>query len=266
MKYAVVTLFCVLLSCPISLFAASTGHDSIKAAASLILTEQEKHYIQQHPVITLGAGSSFDPFVIKNQDGSYSGYDVDIARLVAARTGLTIRFETSKWQDIQTKALDRELDGLTAAQMTAERSASFNATTPYLSLTSLVLVKQGNPEGITSKRDIAGKKVAMQKGNVLFEGILKQLNSDVEVIYYDTIHELISAVVAGSADLCILDETAPYVANQLGLSRYIEVAFPVGTPFEIVFLLRNDRPELTRIFNKGLASIREEEKLEIRNF
>ncbi len=266
MKYPVVAIFCVLLSWWAPAVSASTSHDSIKAARTVVLSEQEKRFIQQHPIITLGSGSSFDPFVIQNKDGSYSGHDVDIANLVAARTGLTIKFETAKWQDIQAKALNRKLDGLTSAQMTEERAVSFNATTPYLSLTSLVLVKQGNPEGITSKRDIAGKKVAMQKGNLLFEGILKQLDSDVEVIYYDTIHELISAVVAGSVDLCILDETAPYLANQLGLSRYIEVAFPVGAPFELAYLLRNDRPELTRIFNKGLASIREEERLEIRDF
>jgi diguanylate cyclase (GGDEF)-like protein len=262
MKYAAVTVSLVLISWLMSPLATSNNGYS-----TLEFSDQEKLFIQQHSTISLGAGASFAPFVIKNQDGSYSGHDVDIVNIVAARTGLNFRFETSQWRDIQTRALNRELDGLTtSAQLTEERSRSFNATNPYLALTSLVLVKKGNPKGITTTSDIAGKKVAMQKGNVLFEGILTQLNFDVEVVYYDTIHELISAVVSGAADLCILDETAPYIANQLGLSGYIEVAFPVGTPFELVFLLRKDWPELTSIFNKGLASIREEEKLEIRNF
>jgi polar amino acid transport system substrate-binding protein len=126
-------------------------------------------------------------------------------------------------------------------------------------------VKSGNPKNITAPQDIEGKTVALQKGNLLFQGALEQLSSNVTIVYFDTIHELISAVVAGTVDFSILDETAPYLAKKMGLLNYIEVAFPVGEPFDLVFLLRNDWPELTSIINKGFLSIHEEERIEIRD-
>ena len=231
---------------------------------TIYLTADEQEFIRQNHEITLGAGASFEPFIVKNQDGTLTGHDIQIAKIIAERTGLNLRFELGIWNDIQKAASERKLDGLMSASMTEERGTIFNSSYPYIFFSSVAIVKKGNPLSIHGPEDIGGKKVAMQRGNKLFEGILERITSDVEIIYYDSIHELLSAVVSGAADLCILDETAPYLADKLGLKQLIEVPFSVGKPFEIVFLLRNDRPELVSIFNKGLASIHENERIQLK--
>lgn len=233
--------------------------------ADSFLNEKEKAYLSTNPNVVFGVGKSFEPFVIKNLDGSFSGHDIQIAELVSEHTGLNIQFKMGIWKDIQEKAKRKEVDGLLTAVFSEDRALHFVPSHPYLSMTSLVLVKKGNPQKIRSPSDIEGKTVAMQSGNVLFKKVLESITDNTEVIYFDQIHELISAVVSGQVDLCILDETAPFVAKKIGLTDYIEVAFPVGEPINIHFLLRKDQPELRTIIDKGLSRIREEEKIKIRD-
>jgi ABC-type amino acid transport substrate-binding protein len=192
------------------------------------------------------------------------GYDADIIKIVAKRTGLKILFELGKWDEIQDRARKREFDGLTSAIQTKERAKIYNSSKQYLNYTSLIIVKKGNPAGIFSIEDISGKRVALQKGNASKEILLEE-GKKVEFVYFDTIHELIKAIVSGKADFTILDESAFYVARQLMLESMIEAPFTVGEGHTLHFLLRKDWPELVSIINKGINSIPDETKNSIKN-
>ena len=82
------------------------------AARSFELNADEIRYIKEHPVITLGVDESFDPFVHRNEDGSYSGIDVDITDLIFQKTGLKFKFELGKWTELLKRAEKREIDGM----------------------------------------------------------------------------------------------------------------------------------------------------------
>ncbi len=235
-----------------------------KEEEQIPLTAREQAWIKEHPEITLGGGISFEPFIMYDDDGKVIGYDADILNLVAKRTGLNIRFELGKWNKILDRARKRELDGLTSAILTKERAPIYNRSKQYLSYTSLIIVKKGNPAEIHSIEDISGKRVALQKGNA-FQEILSEEGKKVEFVYFDTIHELIKAIVSGKADFTILDESAFYVARQLMLESMIEAPFTVGDENTIHFLLRKDWPELVSIINKGINSISDEKRNSIKN-
>ena len=237
----------------------------IPAPAKVILTPDEERFIQEHPIITLAGGLSFEPFVMYDTDGKAIGHDVDIAKLIEQKTGLKILFELGIWNDIQEKAKKREFDGLTAAVLTRERETYYNASKPYFYYTPMVIVKKGNPMGIRSLDNISGKRVALQKGNAGFKNILEETGKDVEIVYFDSIHDTIKAVVSEKVDFIILDESAFYVARQLLLENMIEGAFTVGERQAIHFLLRNDHPLLVSIINKGIKAITFNEKLEVSN-
>ncbi len=231
---------------------------------TISLTAAEQHYIKQHPEITLGAGASFDPFIMQNTEGRVSGYDVDIARLITASTGLKISFELGVWADIQTRAEKKQLDGISTSSPSAERRKHYIFSDPYFRSTALVIVKKGNPKKIYRLEDTFGKRVAVQKGNILFDEIGVAVKGELLIDLYDDQYELIQAVANGSADFTVIDSTAFYIAKKIGLRELIEGAFPVGEPFDLVFSLRDDQPELVSIINKGLASISALKKNEIR--
>jgi ABC-type amino acid transport substrate-binding protein len=237
----------------------------IPASAKVKLNPDEERFIQEHPVITLAGGLSFEPYVMYDTEGRAIGYDVDIAKLIEEKTGLKIRFELGIWNEIQEQAQKREFDGLTTATPTPERESYYNTSKPYFHYTPMVIVKKGNPMGIRSIDDISGKRAAIQRGNA-FKNILEETGKEeVEIVYFDSIHDVIKAVVSEKADFMLFEESAFYIARQLLLGNMIEGAFTVGRGQGLHFLLRNDHPLLVTIINKGIKAITLSEKLEISN-
>jgi len=232
-------------------------------STQVILTQEEKDFIKNHPAITLAGGESFEPFLIKNSDESISGYDFGIVQLIKKRTGLNIEFELGNWAVVQEKAKKRLLDGLSSSSVNEERKKHYNSSLPYFKYSSLVIVRKGNPLKIHNKNDLKNKKIAVQKGNSFFTNLAKSLNG-VEIVYYEKMHDLIRAVVSAEVDFTIIDETAFYIANEIGLKPFIEHSFVIGKPSDLVFSLRNDWPELTTIVNKGLRSIKKQELIELK--
>lgn len=239
--------------------------DASIGGTTVALSAEEKAFIARHPEVVLGGGVSFEPFLIRSAGGSIAGFDVDVAALLKEKTGLSIAFALGVWSDVLGKADNREFDGLSTTGVIEERRARYNFSVPYVSFTSMVFVKKANSAGIYSERDFAGKHAALQEGNKLFAEILSSTSSRPQVTYYPRIDDVIRSVVSGQTDFTILDESALYVAGKMGLSSFLEPAFPLGEPFDIVFSLRNDWPELVSIVNKGLLSFTEHEKLSLRN-
>ncbi len=238
---------------------------SFPTPQKILLTTEERQFIRKNPSIVLGGGVSFEPFIMADTDGSIIGHDVEIARLIGKMAGLDIRFKLGEWFDIQKQAEKRDIDGLTSTGHYPERETFCSYTLPYVKLTSFVFVRKGNPNGIHRPEDLFKKRGAFQKGNLAFSKVVSSYVDDKKSRYYNTIHDVIRAVVSGDADFFALDEAAFYVAAGLGLGSFIEPAFPLGEPFELSFCLRNDRPELVSIFNKGLKRIPQAEKIKIRD-
>ncbi len=230
----------------------------------LALTQEEKAFVDAHPEVVLGGGVSFAPFVMQNEFGEIKGFDKDVTDLIHEKTGLTIRFELGTWKSILEKAKAGELDGLTAAGLSESRKQYFNATIPYITLTGFIIVKKGNPKQIYSLNDLTGKRIALQKENQLFDSIFQPYAEDIEILYFDTLTDVLRSIVSNETDFTILDESVFYLATTIGLGQFIEGTVPVGPSFDLVFQLRNDRPELVSIFNKGLNSIPEAERLRLR--
>ncbi|MDH5573567.1 MAG: transporter substrate-binding domain-containing protein, partial [Gammaproteobacteria bacterium] len=229
------------------------------------LTKSEQEFIKNHPEIVLASGESFEPFTMLNSDGSVSGYDVDVMALIKNKTGLNVKFSLGNWNEIQKKSQKREFDGLSSVIITDERKKHYNFTVPYFKYYMLAIVKKGNPQNIHKIEDLKGKRVALQTGNKAFERKAMELGQSVKFIYYDKIHDLIRSVALGKTDFTILDETAGYIAQSIGLTDSVESALILDNePTEVVFALRNDYPELVSIINKSLRSTTRKEFFDIR--
>ncbi len=112
----------------------------------------------------LGLDDSFPPMGFRNETDEIVGFDIDLAKEVAARLGVNFRAQPINWdakeQELATGNIDCIWNGLT---ITEDRLASLSFTKPYLNNAQVLVVRKD--AGIEKLEDLAGKTVGIQAGS-----------------------------------------------------------------------------------------------------
>lgn len=120
--------------------------------------------LKNRGVFVLGLDDSFPPLGFRDENNEIVGYDIDLAREVAKRLGVSFKAQPINWdakeQELSTGNIDCIWNGLT---ITDERKAILSFTKPYLNNAQIVVVK--NDSGINSLADLKGKKIGLQAGS-----------------------------------------------------------------------------------------------------
>lgn len=223
-----------------------------------LLTKKEKEFLKQHPKIVLGTSNNWEPYSIRNTDGTISGYDQDILNFIKQKTGANFVLKQGNWSHIQKLALDKKIEGLATLTKTAKRDKFLNFSNIYISLIKNVMVKDGNPLNIRSIKDLEGKKIAIHKGNVADEKIVKNIKNAI-IIYKESPLAVLKEVMYGEADATFGNGATEYLISKKGLP-YMTNAFALDKSLDLRFAIRKDWPEAISIINKALANISKHEK------
>ena len=221
--------------------------------ANVKLTDKEKQFIKNHPVLVLGTSIEWEPYSITNKDKSVRGFDVDILNLVTKYTSLRFVEQTGNWIKIQKLAKNYKIDGLATVIKTPQREKYLNFSIPYTSVFTSILVQKGNPKHIYTEADLKGKTIALQKGNKYNEILAKRWKNS-KIIWFDNYLELLKAVIYGKADATYDTGTSEYILSKNGLP-FLERAFHLKHKLDLRFAIRKDYPEAISILNKGLKNI-----------
>lgn len=229
---------------------------------TICLTEEERKFIRDNPVISLGVDPKFIPFEFIDIDGEYKGIADDYMALISKRTGL--KFEPRKnlsWPEAYDLALARELDVLSAVGKTAEREKFFILSKPYYFF-KRVLVTTNENAGIGCLDDLRGLAVAVQRNSSHHSYLLNY--EEVNLSLYDSVESALVAVTTGEEKAFIGNlATTNYLIRSNGLTNLRFVSFEAEKQQSLHFAVRKDWPELVSILNKSIDSITEKEKNEI---
>ncbi|MDR1788724.1 MAG: amino acid ABC transporter substrate-binding protein [Treponema sp.] len=126
--------------------------------------------VQEKGSLVLGLDDSFPPMGFRDENNEIVGYDIDLAREVCARLGLSLVTQPINWdakeQELATGEIDCIWNGFT---ITEERRNAVLYTPPYLRNAQVVVVKADSP--VQTLADLAGKKVGTQQGSSSIEAI-----------------------------------------------------------------------------------------------
>ena len=115
-------------------------------------------------VFVLGLDDSFPPMGFRNDDNEIVGFDIDLAKEVAARLGVEFKAQPIDWDakemELSTGKIDCIWNGLT---ITPEREEALALTKAYLNNDQVLVVR--NDGAIKTLADAAGKKVGIQSGS-----------------------------------------------------------------------------------------------------
>jgi polar amino acid transport system substrate-binding protein len=166
----------------------------------------------------LGFDENFAPMGFKDSDGTYVGFDIDLATEVSSRLGLDaptlmpINWD-SKVMELNAGNIDLIWNGLT---ITEERKQEMLFSDPYMDNRQIVIVRAESD--IQSKADMAGKVVAAQADSSAMQAIKSE--ADVAASFGDLVEsaDYVAALMElkqGSVDAVVVDETmGSYYINQ----------------------------------------------------
>ncbi len=229
----------------------------------LRLSPEEQVWLQAHPQIRIAFDGDFAPYSFQNNKGEFMGIAVDIARVLADRTGLELNIHPDgTWKNLYQAALERQVDVIATLVQRPDREPWFSFTEPYLALALQIITRQED-RSINRPEDLAGKRLALVAGYASTQQVL-QSYPRVEVVLVDNQTEALEAVSSGVAEATVaaLGEAQYIIATQ-GLPQLRFASRLEQGSSEQRFGVRKDWPELRSILQKGLDTISETERNEI---
>jgi len=230
------------------------------------LTEKERSWLKQHPVIKLGIDRAFPPFGSINDDNQYIGFSADILRVLEHRLGL--KFDVNidiPWNETMEKAKAGEIDMVSALVDSEQRRKFLNFSKSYIKNPTIIISDADDSGYIGSLKNLKGKKVAIERGSYS-AGVLSREYPLIELMPVKNTSQALSLVSIGKADAYVGNGVvASYLIRKLG---YHNLSYSGQTEYSsshsIGFTKSNT--ELANIVEKALASISKQDIEMIANY
>ena len=237
---------------------------TLLSAQENYLTDKEKLWIKQNPVVNLGADYKWPPFDYRNSNMQHSGISSDFLKLISKKSGLKFNVHTGVWSEILSQMKDHKFDGLTCAVKTKERDKYLNFTKEYVSMPMAIVVRNNNSD-ISNIKDLTSKLVAVNKDSYLYEW-LKTKYPTINLYLTSSNEESIEALSFGKVDAYIGNvAVATYIMKQKFLSNLKIVSQIKDMNTDVSIAIDKNKPTLFSIIEKTLAQISEEERKKIIN-
>ena len=149
----------------------------------------------------------YEPMNYTDADGSFTGFDTELATAVCEKLGVEPEFVEINWDtkvvELDAKSIDCIWNGMT---LTDDIMANTATTKAYAKNAQVVVVKDGTD--YTSTADLVGKTVVAEAGSAGEAAIADDENlSQADYVSKSVQTDCLMEVAAGTADAAVLDLT-----------------------------------------------------------
>ena len=234
---------------------------TIWADETVVLSPEEKLWIEEHPVIRMAPDPFFAPLEFF-EDGEYKGISADYLALITERIGLNVEIiKTDNWDQALGMLKTREADFNAAMMPTVERKEYLLFTEHIFDSDILIFSTLDNQEKI-KRKDLIDRKVGIISGYAEDE-FLSLVLPELELTRYISFDEALTDLSLGRLEYFIGDLAfIGYQKKNMGLTNIVIVG-EIDFRHKLGFAVRSDWPELRSILQKGLDTISDEEKNKI---
>lgn len=220
---------------------------------------------QNSKAVTVISDSYYPPFEYLNDEGKYIGIDVEIIREIFTSQNIEYKFEPLGY-DISLQAIkaNRKDVIISALTITEDRKEFMDFSDAYF--TSALGVCINNKSGITQIEQLYGKTIGVQS-NTQNEKWLKEMQNTVtlNVKSYTSTNTMYSDLNNGTIN-AIVDDTVSIKYNTKQFSN-INIIYETdeNSPYYTKYgigVSKEAKPELLDKINQGLATIKENGKLQ----
>lgn len=224
------------------------------------LTEEEKAFLVEHPVIRVAPTPDYPPFEYWDENGKFSGVVSSYLNHIEKMLG--IKFEmhrTEEWsENLAGLQSGEEFDAVSLLVPRKDREY-VSVSKPYISYPAVLVVRSEVTEELSLKK-LAGKMVAVPDGYT-GEAFLRETHPDIRVIEVKDPTEGVELVTEGKVDAFFGGAAvAAYVAEREGIND-LRIAGETDFNYQNGFGIRSDMEIFTGIFNKTLRRIPEGQRI-----
>ncbi|MEN8689387.1 MAG: transporter substrate-binding domain-containing protein [Desulfobacterales bacterium] len=221
------------------------------------LTKQERAWLSAHRDITLVYTDLYEPQLIVNLDGSYSGMLVDFLDALNKRLGTQIKLHIDTVPGLLARATSKEVDGILEVHPAYADKLGLLPTKGYLTAYPTIFGR-GNVS-FESPSDFAGKKVAIVDKIFFSDQLIRQYGQQASVLKVKDTMEGLRLVSEGDADLFVGVSFNTYLIMKYQLFDLVSKYTFFDSPAKFGMAIRPDWPDLVSILNKGIDSFAQHE-------
>lgn len=204
---------------------------ALVAAAALSacgLGGSEKETVADKDSLVIGVKADQPALGVKGPDGTYTGYDVDVATYIAGKLGVPkerITFKTTNSSVREEALANGTVDMIVATySITAKRKMKVTFAGPYYVAHQDTFVR-ADATAINDVRDLKGKRICEVKGSNSWRRVIEERKVAAKPVTVDTYGACMDALAAGRLDAVSTDDLilAGFAAGRPG--RMINAPF-----------------------------------------
>lgn len=218
------------------------------AAADLLDT------VKARGTLRIAMEGTYPPFNFREpKTGQLAGYDVDLAKALAARLGLTPQFVTIEWTAILAGLAAGKYDVIVSqVGITAKREGVFDFSRPYTYSSPQLIVRSNESAAYAKLADLKGKTLGVGQGSV-FEQQARAV-AGIEVKRYPAAPENLQDLAFGRIDAALNDSLiVPWLLKHSQLP--IKAGARVGTVARMGIPFRKGNPKFKAAVDKVLTEL-----------
>jgi cystine transport system substrate-binding protein len=211
--------------------------------------------VKARGTLRIALEGTYPPFNFKDaRSGALAGYDVDVAKLVAAKLGVKPEFVTTEWSAILAGLGAGKYDVIVSqVGITPKRQEAFDFSEPYTYSGPQLIVRRNERNDYKSLNDLKGRKVGVGQGSV-FEQQARAV-AGIEVKSYPAAPENLQDLAFGRIDAALNDSLM--VAYLLKNSQLpIRAGARVGEVERMGVAFRKGNPKFHAAVDQAIAAIR----------
>lgn len=217
--------------------------------------------VQQADVLVVAFDASYPPFETTDGQGSFGGFDAEMARLLAARLGVQVRFANVSFDSLYDALFSRQCDlAISALRYEAERTRDVIYSTPYFDAGQVIVIPAGS--SIAKAGDLAGRRVGVEhasEGDVELEKLAAKLGG-VDRRPFAAREEALAALRAGEVEAAVTDHVSALEMRREVPS--LRLVLPPFAPDPLVIAGHHQDRTLMREIERILRALRDEGEIE----
>lgn len=206
--------------------------------------------------IRVATEGTYKPFSITNADGSLTGFDVELMKVLCDELKATCDIKPQDWDGLLPGLLAKKYDVvIDAMSITPERQAQVDFTDPYFTNTLVFITKKGSPINPDDPAQIDSHTVAAQRSTLSTQWLEKN-HPKAQQKLYEGIDSAFLDLAAGRADMMISDKAPAYYWVNTPQGQGFEVkGKEIDVDDKMAIVVRKGDP-LRQQFNQALAAVK----------